>query len=73
MSALFDAINGSPMKPVQNQNGNILDNLRQFAGTISGNPEQIVRNLVSSGRMSQQQFSQFSQQASQLCQMLNLR
>lgn len=43
-----------------------MQNLMNFARTIQGNPEQIVRGLVSSGRMSQQQFEQYSQMARQI-------
>lgn len=46
--------------------GNMMQNLMNFARTIQGNPEQIVRGLVSSGRMSQQQFEQYSQMARQI-------
>lgn len=53
------------MRPAPQQ-GNMMQNLMQFARTIQGNPEQIVRGLVSSGRMSQQQFEQFSQMARQI-------
>ena len=53
------------MRPTAPQ-GNMMQNLMNFARTIQGNPEQIVRGLVSSGRMSQQQFEQFSQMARQI-------
>lgn len=53
------------MRPAAPQNG-MMQNLMQFARTIQGNPEQIVRGLVSSGRMSQQQFEQYSQMARQI-------
>lgn len=46
--------------------GNMMQNLMSFAKTLQGNPETIVRNLLSSGRMSQQQFQQFSAMADQI-------
>lgn len=42
---------------------NMMSQLMSFARSIQGNPEQIVRGLLSSGRMSQQQFEQFAQTA----------
>jgi len=54
-----------PQAPVQNSN-NLMDRIRQFGQMINGNPQQIVQNLLYSGRMSQQQFQQFAQTADQL-------
>jgi hypothetical protein len=54
-----------PQAPVQNGN-NLMDRIRQFGQMINGNPQQIVQNLLYSGRMSQQQFQQFAQTADQL-------
>lgn len=78
MSTVFDIINkrSVPQQMPQQQevqNGSMMSRLQQFAGTVNGNPEQIVRGLLSSGRMSQQQFNQLSQQASQIQQMFGLR
>ena len=53
------------MHPAAPQGG-MMQNLMNFAKTIQGNPEQIVRGLLSSGRMSQQQFDQYSQMARQI-------
>ena len=57
---IFDMMHQAP------QQGNMMQNLLSFAKTIQGNPEQIVRGLLSSGRMSQQQFEQYSQMARQI-------
>jgi len=78
MSTVFDIINNQnrPQQMPQQQevqNGSMMARLQQFAGTVHGNPEQIVRGLLNSGRMSQQQFNQLSQQASQIQQMFGLR
>ena len=82
MSTLYDAFNGpgqipqqSQMQPVPipNQNGNFFAQLLQFARTFNGNPEQVGRNLLQTGQMSQQEFNQFSQQASQIQAMMGLR
>ncbi len=49
-----------------NQMNNFLTQFNQFKSTFTGNPEQQVRQLLSSGRMSQEQFNQFAQTANQL-------
>lgn len=79
MSTVFDIISNQHQVPTiqqpnpQIQNGSMMGRLQQFAGTLNGNPEEIVRGLLKSGRMSQQQFNQLSQQASQIQRIFGLR
>ena len=62
MNSLFN-----DFQPQQtNQMNNFLAQFNQFKSTFTGNPEQQVRQLLSSGRMSQEQFNQFAQTANQL-------
>lgn len=62
MNSLFN-----DFQPQQtNQINNFLTQFNQFKSTFTGNPEQQVRQLLSSGRMSQEQFNQFAQTANQL-------
>jgi hypothetical protein len=62
MNSLFN-----DFKPQQsNSMNNFLNQFNQFKSTFTGNPEQQVRQLLSSGRMSQEQFNQFAQTANQL-------
>lgn len=42
---------------------NMMSQFNQFRQNFSGDPRQAVMNLMSSGRMSQEQFNQFSQMA----------
>lgn len=52
-----------------NQFGNIpnfVQRLNQFSQTIQGDPKQQVQQLLNSGRMSQQQYNQLSQMATQI-------
>lgn len=74
MSTVFEAFNGvnHPNVP-QRQNVDMFTQLRQFANTLNGNPEQIVRNMLQTGQMSQQQFNQLSKQASQIQSLFGLR
>lgn len=55
--------------PMQNQ---MLQQFMQFKRTFNGDPKQAVQQLLSSGRMSQSQFNQLAQQATQLQKMLGL-
>lgn len=66
MSSLFNDFNPSPT----NNMTNLLSQFNQFRSTFSGNPEQQVKQLLQSGRMSQEQFNQFAQTANQLRQLL---
>lgn len=62
MNSLFN-----DFKPQQNNPmNNFLNQFNQFKSTFTGNPEQQVKQLLSSGRMSQEQFNQFAQTADQL-------
>ena len=65
MSSLFNDFN----QPTNNM-ANLLFQFNQFRSTFSGNPEQQVKQLLQSGRMSQEQFNQFAQTANQLRQLL---
>ena len=64
MSSLFNDFN----QPTNNM-ANLLSQFNQFRSTFSGNPEQQVKQLLQSGRMSQEQFNQFAQTANQLRQL----
>lgn len=50
-----------------------VDQLMQFANSFSGNPEQVVKNLISNGQMTQEQFNNLGRQASNIQRMINLR
>lgn len=43
----------------------MITQFNQFRNSFQGNPQQIVQGLLQSGRMSQAQFNQLSQMASQ--------
>ena len=69
MNPLFNILNGG-MQP-QNPMINIMTQLNQFRQTFQGNPKQQVQQLLNSGRMSQEQFNQLSQMATQIQNMMN--
>lgn len=69
MNPLFNILNGG-MQP-QNLMMNMMTQLNQFRQTFQGNPKQQVQQLLNSGRMSQEQFNQLSQMATQIQNMMN--
>lgn len=62
MSSLFNEF----QQPSQNKMGDFINQFNNFRSMFTGNPEQQVKQLISSGRMSQEQFNQFAQTANQL-------
>lgn len=62
MSSLFNDFNPNPTNNITN----LLSQFNQFSSTFSGNPEQQVKQLLQTGRMSQEQFNQLAQTANQL-------
>ena len=68
---------GNPMlamlnrQPQQNNSANTLQQFQQFNQQMAGkDPKAMVEDLLRSGKMTQQQFDQLSQQAKQLAQFL---
>ena len=66
MSSLYNDFNPNP----RNKMGDFINQFNQFKSTFSGNPEAQVRQLLQSGRMSQEQFNQLAQTANQLRQLI---
>ena len=53
-----------------NQMGDFVNQFNKFRSTFMGNPEQQVKQLISSGKMSQEQFNQYAQMANQLSKLI---
>ena len=49
-----------------NQMGELVSRFNQFRSAFTGDPEAQVRQLMQSGRMSQEQFNSYAQMANQL-------
>ena len=67
-NSLYNMLGGT-----SNQLGNIpnfIQRLNQFSQTIQGDPKQQVQQLLNSGQMSQQQYNQLSQMATQIQKMM---
>ena len=54
-----------------NPMADLIRQARNFKNQFSGNPRQEVERLLQTGRMSQQQFNQFSQIAQQVVQAMS--
>ena len=65
-NSLYNDFNPTPM----GQMGNFINKFNQFRSTFSGNPEAQVKQMLQSGRMSQEQFQQLSQMANQIMPLL---
>lgn len=64
---LFNMLGGqNQMNPMTN----LVNQLNQFRQSFSGDPKQQVQQLLNSGRMSQSQYNQLSQMATQIQNML---
>ena len=78
MSSLYDILGNKPQtNKIQNNvplskvlNQSTVQQFLQFAQTFSGNPEQVGRNLLASGKLSPQLFEQFSEIARQFQSMI---
>jgi hypothetical protein len=56
---------GRQQPPTNSGFANMMSQFQQFRQNFNGNPEAQVRQLLSSGQMTQQQFNQLSQAATQ--------
>lgn len=55
--------NKAPMNPMVQQ-------FLQFKKTFNGNPQQIIQNMLNSGKITQAQVNKYAQQANQLYEQL---
>ena len=59
---LYQDLNGQQMNPM----AQLVAEAKRLQQTMTGNPKQMVEELVKSGRMSQDQFNQYAQIANQV-------
>lgn len=59
MNPLYQQMNNQP-------NSNIVQRFQQFKQSFSGNPQQIVQQMLDSGKISQERYNQAVQMANQL-------
>jgi len=58
---LYNQLNGG-----SGVNNPLINRIMQFKQTFSGNPQQMVQNLLNSGRINQSQMSQYVKQANEI-------
>lgn len=63
-SILNSQLNATP-NPANRFNPEMVQQFNQFRRNFNGNPQQAVMNLIKQGMMSNEQFQQLSQMASQ--------
>lgn len=59
---LFSALGGQQMNPM----AQLVADAKRLQQTMTGNPKQMVEELVKTGRMSQSQFDNYAQIANQI-------
>jgi len=70
-NSLFNTLGSSSNLPAPFSNiQNMLGKLNQFRQSFQGDPKQQVQQLLNSGQMSQNQYNQLSQMATQIQNML---
>lgn len=71
-NSLYSVLNNNSSLPTPfNNMQNFVQKLNNFRQTFQGDPRQQVQQLLNSGQMSQQQYNQLSQMATQIQNMLN--
>ena len=69
-NSLFNTLGGNqPQGPFSNMSS-MIQRLNQFRNGFNGNAKEQVQQLLNSGKMSQQQYNQLSQMATQIQNML---
>jgi len=56
---LYNQLRGNSSNPM-------IQRLMEFKKTINGNPQQIVQNMLNSGKVTQAQMNQYVQQANEI-------
>lgn len=69
-SPLFDAMGGGRMPGPMGQMQRFMEEFRQFKSSFKGDAREEVQKLLDSGQMSQEQYNQLQQAATQLSMML---
>lgn len=67
---LFNQFGNQPMTGRMGQMANMVQNIRQFASTLNGDPREIIQQKLNSGEMSQQQYNELVQVARMIAPMM---
>ena len=69
-NSLFNTLGGNKLPGAFGNMQNMMQRLNQFRQSFQGDPKQQVQQLLNSGKMSQNQYNQLSQMATQIQNML---
>lgn len=58
-NALYNDLNAGNVNP-------LLERIKAFKQTFNGNPQQIIQNMINSGRITQAQVNNYAQQANEI-------
>lgn len=67
---LFSQMGGAQMPGQMGQMQQFMSEFQKFKASFKGDPQQEVQRLLNSGQMSQQQYNQLQQMASQFTRMM---
>lgn len=67
---LFNMLNGGNMLGQFGNMATMMQQFNQFKNNFNGDPKQIVQQMLNSGQISQQQFNQVAQMATQFQKMM---
>ena len=73
MNPLYNILNNVQLPGQLGNFQQFMQQFNQFRSGYSGNPQQDVQNLLSSGRMSQEQFNTYANMATQIQAMMRGR
>lgn len=79
MNPLYQQMNNRQPAPLNNHannfqdNNNVITKFFEFARNIKDNPEQMVKDLIASGQMSQEQFNNLQRMASEFQRLFNIK
>ncbi len=66
MNSLYQQLNPAPRN-------NLINQFLEFRKTFTGNPQQMVQNMLNSGKISQDQLNRYAQQANEIYRQLNVK
>lgn len=69
-NSLYNQLGGGQMTGQMGQMQQFMSQFKQFKQNFHGDPKQEVQKLLNSGQLSQQQYNQLQQMASQITQMM---
>lgn len=69
-NTLFNSLGGNKMSGPFGNMQNMIQQLNQFRNGFNGNAKEQVQQLLNSGKMTQEQYNQLSQMATQIQNML---